>query len=486
MRKGDKQQGQGDSRRHCLFIRRVNWTYEFNIFNIIPIMHTSRLFRFFAFWATGFCMALTISSLIPPLQSPDEDSHLMRAAMISQGHISLGKVDPRSSGALIDEGLLMFSEMYLTTVVVNSEARLSPTAIKEIEQITWTGRYGYAALPGAGYYLPAIYTPQAAGFWAGRSLNMSIANTYRLVRLCTLLASTGLLALAFTLMPPNPLSLGLIVLPMTLFQLSSPTVDGTTTGLAVLALSAFMSSLVRGSAALSITLAVACLLVATTRIHMMSLLVLPIFLGFRNHSRRDFVLGGSAVFLAISWVYFALTSTVDARVQRASTTGELVWSYLTHPADFIAVVGRSLADDELARFYGESFIGILGWLDTRLPLYFYPMLWAALGAVTLCTIRVKTLHEDWAARSLLLAIAIASAALVFFAMLVTWTPVPAVTIKGVQGRYFLGPALVLSFALSGQSAFVPPALRWWRWATLGVLGCLSTTALAITLWARYH
>ena len=447
-------------------------------------MRTVRPFRFshfLAIWAAGFCALLALSSLIPPIQSPDEHSHLMRAAMISQGQFSLRAVDPASSGALIDDGFLKFTQMYLTTVVVDAQARLSPATRKEIEQLTWTGRYTYAPLPGAGYYLPAIYAPQALGFWAGRSLELSIANTYRLVRFFTLLASTGLLALACTLMPPNPLTLGLIVLPMTLFQLASPTVDGTTTGLVVLALSAFMRSLVRPSAALSITLAATCLLVVTTRIHMMPLLLLPFFLALQNRTRRDFVLGGVAVFLALGWVYFALASTVDSRVQRASTTGELVWRYVSHPADFIAVVGRSLADDALGKFYAETFIGILGWLDTTLPPHFYPILWAAMAVMALCSLRVKTLREDWAARGVLLLIAIASAALVFFAMLVTWTAVPAVTINGVQGRYFLGPALVLSVALSGLVGAVPPVslpislpvslpilppiFRLWRWVS---------------------
>ena len=219
---------------------------------------------------------------------------------------------------------------------------------------------------------------------------------------------------------------------------------------------------------------------------MMPLLLLPFFLGLQNRTRRDFILGGSAVLLAMSWVYFALASTVDSRVQRASTTGELVWRYVSQPADFIAVVGRSLADDALATFYGETFIGILGWLDTRLPPNFYPILWTGLGVLALSSVRVKTLRADWAARSVLLLIAIASTALVFFAMLVTWTAVPAVTINGVQGRYFLAPALVLSFALSGQAGLVPPALRWWGWASFGVFTCLSATALVLTLLARYH
>ena len=259
------------------------------------IVRPFRFSRFFAIWAVGFCVLLALSSLIPPLQSPDEASHLMRAAMISEGQISLRAADPSSSGALIDEGFLKFSEMYMTTIVVDAQARLSPATRKEIDQLGWTGRYRYAPLPGAGYYLPAIYAPQALGFWAGRSLKLSIASTYRLVRFFTLLASTGLLALAFALMPPNPLTLGLIVLPMTLFQLGSPTVDGTTTGLVVLALSAFMRSLARPSVALSIMLAATCLLVATTRIHMMPMLLLPFFLGLQNRTRRDFVLGGSAV-----------------------------------------------------------------------------------------------------------------------------------------------------------------------------------------------
>ena len=45
----------------------------------------------------------------------------------------------------------------------------------------------------------------------------------------------------------------------------------------------------------------------------------------------------------------------------------------------------------------------------------------------------------------LLALALASAALVFLALLVTWTPHPAALVQGVQGRYFIVPALLADF-----------------------------------------
>jgi hypothetical protein len=39
-------------------------------------------------------------------------------------------------------------------------------------------------------------------------------------------------------------------------------------------------------------------------------------------------------------------------------------------------------------------------------------------------------------------------AIIFLSLLVQWTPHPATIILGVQGRYFFGPALLLSIALS--------------------------------------
>ena len=47
----------------------------------------------------------------------------------------------------------------------------------------------------------------------------------------------------------------------------------------------------------------------------------------------------------------------------------------------------------------------------------------------------------------------------FLALLITWTPQPAHVIEGVQGRYFLIPAIMVAYAVAGSG---PVVLRWRR------------------------
>ena len=71
-----------------------------------------------------------------------------------------------------------------------------------------------------------------------------------------------------------------------------------------------------------------------------------------------------------------------------------------------------------------------------------------------------------------------------FALLVTWTPYPASTIEGIQGRYFIVPALAAAYALAPPQGTPKPAR--WPWAGVAVFGAVALYALIDTLLRRYH
>jgi uncharacterized membrane protein len=102
------------------------------------------------------------------------------------------------------------------------------------------------------------------------------------------------------------------------------------------------------------------------------------------------------------------------------------------------------------------------------------------------TVAYRSLLRDKLIRVSLVTCAIGSLAIIFFAMLISWTPHPATVIEGVQGRYFLIPAIMLAYALchtlrdqTGARALVALSLT-------VILGLYSLINTGLLLLARYQ
>jgi uncharacterized membrane protein len=459
-------------------------------------------------WALAFVLATGLSWLIPPMQSPDETSHVARAYLMAQGHWLLqdapsdvaaptdtevasfvrrlgGQAD---AGGLVDASLLRFMASNLK-LVLDAKLRLPAAEQERLATLRWSNNRIHFSIPRTGYYFPLVYAPQAAGLALGMALDWSVEISYRLARSLTLLICFALLAAACRLAPPSPLALATLLLPMSLFQLLSPTLDGLTTSLGLLAISLFLrKTAVSGSSTwrFSILLAVCVFILVTSRTHLLPLLLLPFFVAWRQRSGRDFYLASIVVVGSLAWVLFALHSTTDTLVVRSQSSSELLVHYAAHPAAFFKIVWATVSNPDVANFYQQSFIGILGWLDTSLPVISYPMLWVGLGACALVSISLPAGAGDWSARCLLLVAAMSSIGLIFLSQLVTWTAHPATVIEGVQGRYFVMPMVLLGYVLSGLAR--PSSRLQGQLAALSLSGftLCSLTALSVTLLSRYH
>jgi len=155
------------------------------------------------------------------------------------------------------------------------------------------------------------------------------------------------------------------------------------------------------------------------------------------------------------------------------------------PNAFFVVLWKTLNSNENLQFFWKSFIGILGWLELPLPEWTYSVISVSGSALLILGLFATQKYAIREARLALTIMALTSVLLVFFALLVTWTPHPADMIKGVQGRYFFVPSLMLAYAW--QQPWL--ALGVWQ-RRFGVLGLLSFIAfnvftLTATLYQRY-
>jgi uncharacterized membrane protein len=441
-----------------------------------------------ALWA----LLLVLAQRIPPFQSPDEHSHLARAYALSRGEVLLHTPPGESSGVRVDRGLVALLEVYFP-LVPDAALRLTAAQQQAAQALRWSGDEVFLANPGTGWYLPPIYAPVAAGLALGRALDLPVQASHDLARAIALSASLVVLVAALRLHAAGPLVLLLLALPMSLFQWLSPTLDGLAHALTVWAACAFLRLRADSAArapprwALAWTWLAVLALLAGTRPFMLPLLLLPLALHGRAWARlRALSLVLAAAVLA--WYVWAAGAVVDLRVARSAGLGGVLRHYAADPADLWRVVTATLGDGDTLRFYGRSFVGVLGWLDTLLPAWAYPALAAALAVVALLSLLRGTAGRSggW-----LLLCALACVPLIFAAMLAGWTPLPAQRIEGVQGRYFIAPALLAAAALAPVTA-AGDVGAWRRaagvaaWAAAAAGAAAAVVALWLALAWRYH
>lgn len=428
-----------------------------------------------------------LSIIIPPFQSPDEHDHIKRAYLLSKGVLVLEQPEGKASGGYIDSGLLAFMDSY--GVNRGKLPKLSAEDIASADAIQWSHQRIYSPAPGTGYYFPAIYLPQGLGLWLGEAFNLSIDHSYRLARTGALIAVALLLYAAFVLHPPSPLLLALIAIPMTLFQISSASLDGISTALTIFSISVFLRIArdQRSSASwLQYSLALAIIILATSRIHALPILALLAATFFYTKSRKSLILFAIACLLISGWTLFALKTTVDLRVPLGDSKHNIALFYLQHPPRFFQVVWHTLSDHSLQTDYFRSFFGILGWRDIQFQDWHYVFFAATTAFITLLTTSFARIANEWPQRLLLLSISVISVFFIFFPLLVTWTPHPAYVISGVQGRYFLLPAVIMAYGITGNTG-VSGSLRQ-KLATFATF-CLfifSVNITATTLINRYY
>lgn len=417
-----------------------------------------------------------LSALIPPMQSPDEHDHIKRAYLLS--HASRAYTMPgRSTGGNVDSGLNQYEALFAQTMIAKPDARLTEKLASDAAAIRWSGQRIYVEIAGAAPYLPLGYLPQAIGLRIGETLDLPIGTSYRLARAAALVTTALIVAVAFAIWPPNALLVCLLALPMTMFQIASASADGLSFAWLILAISLFMLGATHGTsfrAWHAALLLIASLMVATARPQLLPVLALPAAVFVMRNDRRWLAASALVSAAALVWLYTA-AHVIDLRMPRSVTTGQAIALYVRHPFEFVAVFMRTLGDHVYRTFYWRSFIGVLGWLDRPMPAFTYVA--CGIGLAVAAVLSVARTHITH--RALLVGCAVIAILLTFFAMLATWTDQPAQFIVGVQGRYFIAPAILVAYALGSPRGA-------WRLTICGPFVAFTAAITVSTLLWKYY
>ncbi|EEE35778.1 hypothetical protein RKLH11_3379 [Rhodobacteraceae bacterium KLH11] len=435
-----------------------------------------------------FFAAFWTGQLTPSFQSPDEFDHIERAYLLSKGQFLLETPEGRASGGYVDSGLLEYMS-YFKALPHQPDVKISSEELSSAKNIYWSGERIYETLPGTGYYFPLIYLPQAAALWVGKFLGQSVETSYKLTRLFTLSAGSLILLAAFRIAAPPAIVIALLFLPMTLFQAASASIDFLSTAIALLLMAQYISIMKENTNPSFWTLlglSVLVFLLAGCRLHMAPLVLLPFTIGLRFRNAQAFSFSIILCLGIVLWYGFALSITRDMRVDLGAPTSQIIRFYLFNPLQFPNVLWSTLSDGHSSLYYLHSFLGILGWLDV----YFTPLTYTALYLLVLISLILSMRQgriDDKLISFAIISSTLSGIAIIFFSLLVTWTPHPASTIMGVQGRYFLLPALVLAslFEVNKSSERRARKSIIAENLLLALLFSFSFIILSITLEARY-
>jgi hypothetical protein len=398
-----------------------------------------------AFAAVALLFGAGFALTTPPLQSPDENRHLIRAYMIAGGQLTAtpypGTPEYGVAAAEVPISITRMPERLGPGIAFHPEVRQDPGRIAaEWRETLAPERREWHHLPST--YSPLAYAPQAAGVVLGRLLGAPPVAYVHLGRLANLALYVALVAVALRLAPAHRYTLLVVALaPMAIFQAASLSPDAATNAVAWLFLSVTLAIAARpgriasgewaallGSAALlgllkppAALLAPAALLVPAQR-----------FAGRAGWLAAGVATIASAAFTAGLWGWALSRLQLPTVVAGADEAAQLR-GMLADPLGFADVLARSVRDGAVS--YAVTMVGVLGWLDTPLPRWIYPA-WLA----TLVGVAVWDGGPDspvrGSRRALCLGIAIAGA-LAVLGLIYLVNPVGSVRIEGVQGRYFL-------------------------------------------------
>jgi uncharacterized membrane protein len=415
----------------------------------LKVESSPRNFALGVFGSITIAMTLLIGILTPPFQSPDEMAHFTKGTMLASGQILPEKLASGKSVGYIDSGVVEYMQLF-SEIPFHPEKKLESGVLVKSREIKFSGTQVMSETVGLSTYFPGLYLPEASVIAVGKALGWTVDSTYRLAKAAATLFYLVLLFLSFLrLKKIEPIFLAFLALPMSLFQIASPTLDGPTIVLAVLA-SQILLDLPEDAekSKRRITIAFAMLLlIALTRPYLIIVLALPIVFN-KAKELKNYLIGMTLAGLALVAVWYAVSAhTYDKTFQINPEPGQTILHFVSNPLEFLQIVYATFADPIMRTFIATSFIGNLGWLDTPFSLMQYMVLGLTLLSVIVVSVlgvRLRIRRNSW----LTLAVFIVSVISVLGSMLATWTPQPSAIIEGVQGRYLLVPAVIFGLFIS--------------------------------------
>ena len=448
-------------------------------------------------WFAGI-FGLVLAFLTPLFQVPDEPNHAYRAYQVSRGDLVAEMKGARVGGEVPSS--LIYTARTLGALSTDKTSRFRMSTLRRLQsQPLNPSARKFVRFPNTALYSPLVYLPQSIGMAVGRLLGVSAPTLCLFGRICNLLAWVTLVFLAIRITPVYKwLFFVLALMPMSLFIAASLSADALTNGLTFLILALFLKLGLDpqqgvGKREVLALLAIAILvpLVKTGYFPILLLFSLIPRAKFRSRKLQFYIFGFlaiAALLASLTWStygkvpeYMQAFATRLSPVQNADPVRQLQFIV----SDIIRYAGILL--HTISVQFGNlthHFVGVLGWLDvplSKLMVYF--------GCGVILFLGLFEARPDinlrWGNKILLALYAGITSGIISTSQYLTWTPVGAPEISGLQGRYFIPIAPAIFVLLYNRQLCRITRDKFLSWiAIASILILFASTVVALIV--RYY
>ena len=387
-----------------------------------------------AFLFTVPIMCIMFLIIMPMFKSHDEQRHWLRAYEVSEGNI-FSQVNDNKVESFLPKNVIDPLNTYWRDITYEKIGKAKDISLDDDNR-------EYTDMSYVAVYSPIQYIPQAIGIGVSRIFTDNILIMAYSARLANLLFSMIIMFLAIKITPIlKKAFLLLSMLPLSVEAFSSMSPDAITISIAFLFI-AYIFKLIhekdkkinKKDIAVVVLISMVIALCKIVYIPLVGLLLLLPKDKFNSNKRKwlfiVFVILMSVVmnitWLAVANQYLSLSSE--------GVSGGQILNILTHPIEYIKIFLYSLNVNG-QRYLTSLFGGELGWNEFSLY-FFVPYIYCALFLFVSITEKKENNIEIWK-KIIILLIVLTIFALIFTSLYVQWTKPEDVSIKGVQGRYFI-------------------------------------------------
>jgi uncharacterized membrane protein len=422
-----------------------------------------------------------------PFQAPDENNHFFRAYQISEGKMRAVRHGDDVGGWLpsdVKAAALPFADFHQ-----QRDRRVDVGVLKSLLQKEKGEQPRvFTVFRNTARYAPICYMPQAIGIAVARSCGASALGTMYAGRLAALLFWVAAVYACIRISPVLKWAFALVgLLPMSAYIGSSLSADMVTNACAML-LAAWVlrEALTPGrpvGIASRIAIVVLCVAVSIAKQAYFPLVAIVLIIPHEKlggaRGKAWFCIVAIAAGLAVNVAWWAVSAHTYVPLFVSEPSAQIAF-ILHHPWQYAEVIGRTLVAN--LKWYMYSFVGALGWTDTRLPLWMYWTYPFVLVAAAIFDNGRGRPLKAWE-RSLVLGISL----VIFFGLLtltyVTWNRVGDEYIRDVQGRYML--PIAIPFLLLFYNRKVRPAGPLF-WGATSLYAAVVLVVTCVILYGRYY